>query len=113
MAKPVYYYTDPVAAVWMVKTYRLKIQAGPFCLQQESVPAFLEMLGRGVTCARYVVHPDSTAVFDPKAGDLVEEGGARPKVKKLAAKDFPLTGTSYEIIRRGGSPFFTPERATG
>ena len=112
MAKHAYFFTDPIAAVWMVRYHRFKIQAGPFCLQQESIDRFFEMLGRGVTCERFLVHPESIPLLEPKVGDLVEEGGVKPKVKKLAAKDFPLTGTSYEVIQRGGRAFIAPERAT-
>jgi hypothetical protein len=112
VAKHVYFFTDPLAAVWMVRHHRFKVQAGPFCLQPESIDRFFEMLGRGVACERYLVHPESIPLLEPKAGDLVEEGAARVKVKKLTAKDFPLTGTSYEVLQRGGRAFIAPERAT-
>lgn len=114
MTKAVYFYTDPIAALWMVRSYRMKLVAGTFCLQPESVDAFLEMLARGVRPERFVVHPDSVAVLDPKAGDVVEEtANAKTKVKRLAAKDFPLTGSGYAILQRTGKPFFAPERAGG
>ena len=110
MAKRTFFYTDPVAALWMVKTYRMKLLAGAFCLQSESIDAFLEMLGRGVRPERFIVSADSLPVLDPKVGDIVEEAGAKTKVKRLAAKDFPLTGTGYEILQRAGKPFFAPEK---
>ena len=108
MAKRTFFYTDPVAALWMVRTYRMKLSAGAFCLQPESVDAFLEMLGRGVRPNQFVVTADSLPLLDPKPGDVVEETGPKVKVKRLAAKDFPLTGTRYEILQRAGQPFFTP-----
>lgn len=112
MSKKVFFYTDPVAALWMVKAYRLKVMAGPFCLQPESVDAFLELLGRGVRPDRCVVSADSAPVFDPKVGDVVEEtAGGKLKVKRLAAKDFPLAGTAYVILHRSGRPFFPPQQA--
>ena len=114
MSKHVYFYTDPVAALWMVKTYRLKLQAGGFCLQPESLDAFLEQLGRGVRPERFVVLPDSVAALDPRAGDVVEEtANGKTKVKRLAAKDFPLTGTAYDILQRSGKAFIMPDRAGG
>ena len=112
MSKRVFYYTDPAAALWMVKTYRMKLLAGTFCLQPESVDAFLELLGKGARPERYVVSADSLPVLDPKLGDVVEEtANGKTKVKRLAAKDFPLTGSSYQILQRSGKPFFTPDRA--
>ena len=114
MSKRVFYYTDPAAALWMVKAYRMKLLAGTFCLQPESVDAFLEMLGKGARPERYVVAADSLPVLDPKVGDVVEEtANGKTKVKRLAAKDFPLTGTGYQILQRAGKPFFTPDRAEG
>lgn len=111
MASRNFYYTDPIAAVWMVKTYRMKLLAGTFCLQQESLDAFMEMLGRGVRPDRFVVSAESLPVLDPKLGDVVEEVGIKTKVKRLVAKDFPLTGMGYQILQRGGKPFFAPDNA--
>ncbi|MBP3956016.1 hypothetical protein J8F10_12040 [Gemmata sp. G18] len=111
MSKHTYFYTDPIAALWMVKTFRMKLVAGAFCLQPESIDAFIEQFGRGVRPERFVVHPDSLAVLDPKAGDVVEETGVKTKVKRLVAKDFPLTGIGYQILQRAGRPFFAPDRA--
>ena len=112
MAKRTFYYTDPAAALWMVKTFRLKLLAGNFCLQPESVDAFLEMLGKGIRPERFVVAADCVAVLEPKLGDVVEEVAAgKTKVKRLAAKDFPLTGMKYEILQRTGKAFIMPEGA--
>lgn len=33
MAQRTFDYTDPTAALWMCKTYRIKLLAGNFCLQ--------------------------------------------------------------------------------
>lgn len=114
MAKRTFFYTDAVAALWMVKTYRMKLLAGSFCLQPESVDAFLEMLGIGVRPERFVVSADSVPVLDPNPGDVVEETtNVKTKVKRLTAKDFPLTGMGYQILQRAGKPIFTPNRAEG
>ncbi len=107
---PRYYYTDPAAAVWMVQAFRLKVYAGTFCLQPESVDAFYELLGTGARHERYVVHPESVPLLDPKPGDVVEEQGNRTKLKKLVPANFPLTGAGYVILQRSGRPFFTPNR---
>ena len=112
MSKRVFYYTDPAAALWMVKAYRMKLLAGTFCMQPESVDAFLEMLGKGARPERYVVAADSLPVLDPKVGDVVEEtANGKTKVKRLAAKDFPLAGARYDILQRTGKPFFMPDKA--
>jgi hypothetical protein len=110
LAKRTFYYTDPAAALWMVRTFRLKLLAGTFCLQPESADAFLEMLGKGVRPERFVVAADSVSVLEPKHGDVVEEVAAgKTKVKRLAAKDFPLTGMTYDILQRTGKAFIMPE----
>jgi hypothetical protein len=110
--KKTFFYTDPVAALWMVKAYRLKLMAGQFCLQSESVDAFLDLLGRGVRPDRYLVTADSVPIFDPKVGDVVEEtANGKLKLKRLTAKDFPLTGSAYVILHRSGRPFFPPQQA--
>lgn len=112
MSKKVFFYTDPVTALWMVKSYRMKLMAGAFCLQSESVDAFLAMLGNGVRPDRLIVSADSVAMLDPKIGDVVEEtAGAKIKLKRLTAKDFPLAGSAYEIIQRSGRQFFPPEQS--
>jgi hypothetical protein len=110
VATRTYYYTDPAAALWMCRTYRMKLLAGNFCLQPESVDSFLEMLGRGARPERYVVSADCAGLLEPRVGDVVEEvANGKTKVKRLAAKDFPLTGTKYEILQRTGKAFIPPE----
>ena len=114
MSKHVYFYTDPFAALWMAKTYRMKLQAGSFCVQPESLDSFVEQFGRGVRPDRFVVLPDSVAILDPKIGDVVEEtANGKTKVKRLASKDFPLTGMNYDILYRSGKACMMPERAGG
>lgn len=110
MAIRTFYYTDPAAALWMCKTYRMKLLAGNFCLQPESVDAFLEMLGKGTRPERFVVAADCVGMLEPKVGDVVEEvASGKTKVKRLATKDFPLTGMKYDILHRTGKAFIMPE----
>ena len=73
MAQRTFYYTDPAAALWMCKTYRMELLAGNFCLQPESVDSFLEMLGKGTRPERFVVSADCVGMLEPKVGDVVEE----------------------------------------
>jgi hypothetical protein len=110
VARNRYFFTDPAAAVWMVKAFRFKVMAGSFCLQPESVDAFFQLLAGGARHERYEVHPESVPLLDPKPGDVVEESGARTKLKKLVPANFPLTGTGYVILQRSGRPFFTPTK---
>ena len=107
-----FYCADPAAALWMVRAYRMKLSAGAFCLKPERVDAFLDMLGRGARPERYVVSADSLAVLDPKVGmSSRRRPTGKTKVKRLAAKDFPLAGTRYDILQRSGKPFFMPDKA--
>lgn len=112
MTKRNYFYTDPAAAFWMCKTYRMKLLVGNFCLQPESTDTFLQMLGTGSRPDKFVVSADCVAMLEPKVGDVVEEvANGKTKVKRLAAKDFPLTGLKYEILQRAGKAFIMPENA--
>ena len=110
MARHRYFFSDPAAALWMVKAFRFKVMAGTFCLQQESVDAFYALLASGAKVEKFEVHPESIPLLEPKPGDVVEEFGARTKLKKLTPANFPLTGAGYVILRRSGRPFFTPNR---
>jgi hypothetical protein len=105
-----YYFTDPAAAVWMVRAFRFKVMAGPFCLQPESIDAFYQLLAGGTRPDKYEVHPESVPLLEPKPGDIVEEQGNRTRLKRLVPANFPLTGTGYVILQRSGRPFFTPTR---
>jgi hypothetical protein len=110
VAQRVFYYTDAAAALWMCKAYRMKLLAGNFCLQPESVDVFLEMLGKETRPERFVVSADCVGMLEPKVGDVVEEvANGKTKVKRLVAKDFPLTGIKYDILQRTGKAFIIPE----
>src|SRR5215218_651122 len=110
MAQRTFSYTDPVAALWMCRTYRMRLLAGNFCLQPESIDAFIEMLGKGTRPERFVVAADCVGMLEPKVGDVVEEvASGKTRVKRLAAKDFPLTGIKCDILQRTGKAFIMPE----
>lgn len=110
VARQRHFFTDPAAALWMVKAFRFKVMAGTFCLQQESVDAFYSLLAGGAKIEKFEVHSESIPLLEPKPGDVVEELGARTKLKKLTPANFPLTGTGYVILQRSGRPFFTPNK---
>ena len=107
-----YFYADPLAAAWMTKHFRMKLVAGDFCLQPESVPAFLRKLGDGFTADRIFAHPESLPLLEPKVGDVVEDD-SRSKVRRLTAAHFPYQATLRQILQRNGKPFHWPERADG
>jgi hypothetical protein len=104
-----YFYSDPLAAVWMAKHFRMKLAAGGFCLMPESVDAFLQRLGSGVNGERYVDHPDSAPLLDPRPGDLVEDD-IRSKVRVLTPAHFPYKAALHRIVQRNGRPFHWPEK---
>jgi hypothetical protein len=105
-----YFFTDPAAALWMVKAFRFKVMAGTFCLLPESVDAVYSLLAGGAKIDKFEAHPESVPLLEPKPGDVVEESGARTKLKKSAPANLPLTGSGYVILQRSGRPFFTPNR---
>ena len=71
MSGRAFFYTDPVAALWMAKTYRMKLTAGGFCLQPES----LDAVGAGARPDRFVVSADCVSVLEPRVGDALSAGG--------------------------------------
>ena len=109
---PKYYYTDPIAAYWMAKHFRMKLVAGSFCLQHESADTFLRLLGEGLSVDKFTVHPESVGLLEPKAGDVVEDD-SRAKVRTLTAAHFPYSAALRQILRRNGRVFFHPEKAEG
>jgi hypothetical protein len=104
-----YFYADPLAAVWMARHFRMKLAVGGFCLMPESVDAFLQRLGGGVSGERYVVHADSVSLLDPRPGDLVEDD-SRSKVRVLTPAHFPYKAALQRIVQRNGRVFHWPEK---
>lgn len=104
-----YFYTDPVAAAWMAKHFRLKLTAGSFCLQAESVDTFLRRLAEGMEVDKIVVHADSVGLLEPKVGDMVEDD-SRAKVRVLAAQHFPYEANLKQIVQRNGRAFIFPAK---
>lgn len=109
MIVPRHYYTDPLAAVWMAKHFRMKLLAGTFCLQHESVDTFLRLLAEGFPFERMVLHPESVELLEPRIGDVVEDD-SRAKVRTLTAAHFPYAATLRRILLRGGRAFIAPEK---
>jgi hypothetical protein len=68
------------------------------------------MLGQGTRPERFIISADCVGMLEPKVGDMVEElANGKTKVKRLAAKDFPLAGIKYDILQRTGKAFIMPE----
>jgi hypothetical protein len=109
---PRFYYTDAFAALWMAKHFRMKLLAGKFCLQQESIETFLRLLAEGLPVEKLLVHPESVGVLEPKIGDVVEDD-SRAKVRVLTTAHFPYEANLRQILRRGGRPFIFPEKSEG
>jgi hypothetical protein len=117
-----HYYNDPLAAAWMAKHHKFKLQYADIggamhdldcrtMLQDE-----LEIPSNPRLCRVYV-HPDSAPLLEPEGTDLCEVeyddgfcncrvvenwgysqlSGKRPELKLIA------------ILRRRGKPFFMPD----
>ncbi|QEL16783.1 hypothetical protein [Limnoglobus roseus] len=104
-----YFYKDPIAAAWMAKHFRMKLLAGKFTLQAESVDTFLRLLAEGMEIDTIVVQKESIPLLDPKVGDMVEDDG-RGKLRILTEQHFPYTANLKQIVQRNGRAFIFPSQ---
>src|SRR5262245_10400180 len=117
-----YFYTDSLAAAWMAKHFRMKIETGGKAANVEAAyTTFPEVLlmeeFRG---KRLYVHPDSLRLLDPQEGDegvdaigrqvIYMEGNWRvPVPAELEFIGKLITILRVKIDKRGGAAFIAPE----
>ena len=133
---PRYFYVDPLAAAWMAHRHGFHFEHTPFSSYNESggfctkITIYHAEPGQ----PKFYVHPDSVALLEPQAGDLVfydnlHGGEAWDEFKCLispADERYPYIDTAEtlmlmdsgehpyrkelrRIIQRNGIPFMWPE----
>lgn len=124
-----YFYTDPLAAAWMAKHFRMRFQEtyNNHATYVEVPPAAIRAQSSHTSVQPVYIHPDSLHLLEPQVGDLVlarndfaqylafvqEDGLAKcnhimPQVMLSQSEDCPFRVTS--IIQRNGIAFHWPER---
>lgn len=102
-----YFYTDPLAAAWMARTYGVIFEdyAG-FRFKEEDTFWHLEPL------RKLFVHKDSIHLFEPKNGDIGDIEGWGPVTfsrDRWISGGIVISNGIYKIIQRNGIAFMWPE----
>lgn len=108
-----YYYTDPLAAAWMIKHHGVHFDNGDNLRSAcEAIGIDGENVSKG---GAFYVHPDSMGVFEPREGDVLFPRGEKGcgiivadsqtmlEMAKLMPREW------YKIIQRNGKAFIWPE----
>lgn len=125
------YYSDPLAAAYMVREYQVKII-------REGIKSVIDKHGEFYSCKslaghifnkyntkeKYYIHPDSYHIFKPKAGDLIRafsrswsgDGELISYVREDLGTDqfliednvFVWSSKFLNTIERGNKLFFQP-----
>lgn len=117
-----YFYTDPLAAAWMVKNFGMKLQSinnGPvqFSMDEESEIPKYEMIGEmedkygWEVINKAYIHPDSVHLLEPQKGDrLLWRGYGRTEWKyEEAYTHTTMKGWEFLILQRNDKAFMWPE----
>jgi hypothetical protein len=132
--KPRFFYTDPLAAAWMAKTYGMQFSRS----KGEGVYAHRTLCDwdwnhNTHKPARFYIHPDSLTLLNPQVGDIVSvgslalaaDGSGQAWLDQngpygvwiefeggfFGIDDTALTwNPASKIIQRDGKPFFWPLR---
>lgn len=127
-----YFYTDPIAAAFMVREYGVEVTANKEGGGQTEPITWdllwaIETIRSEEDYERYYVHPDSHHIFEPQVGDFYQDedpnGISIERITKVDKIDKTYEATSDygndahwyygeelpKIIQRNGNPFFAPE----
>lgn len=122
-----YFYTDPLAAAWMSKHFRMRFRiksAEEGTFQEAYIEAYANHIhwspvGWMGCDQRFYIHPDSLYLLEPRLGDIGEpvldsvfghfDAVRLSTAHELAETISPLPKFS-RIIQRNGVAFMWPER---
>ena len=113
------YYTDPLAAAWMAKHFRMNFHTGggDFCkFQLHATGQGYREQHFGLNADRWYIHPDSRHLLEPAVLDLCliqVEGEAEEDTCFLWDLDLVARGIHRvkRIIERDGVAFMWPQSA--
>jgi hypothetical protein len=128
-----YYYTDPLAAAWMSKHFGMRFATLPSLSMTPWYGLWLDgyefkfesdIYTASKGNIRYVVHPDSLSILEPKAGDLAQiefglvyvnsgRGGVIHSAwmaNSAPNEEYQGEMIASRILTRNGIPFMWPEK---
>lgn len=110
------YYTDPLAASYMARHFRMKIEQIQgfhlsYVFDRNGFPQKMPSNHEG---DKYYVHPGSMKLLEPQDRDLIQEEdghltGLYFFCKEQFDKEGFALGDGYRVIQRNGTPFMWPE----
>lgn len=111
------YYTDPLAAGWMIKYHKITYICDiSNCIHQdnnkhiETFEHFRKSPYIHFTNNKWIIHPDSLHLLEPKAGDLVQFGVDNYGMWRDLGHQYHPSFSGIPIIQRDGIPFIWPEK---
>jgi len=109
-----FFYTDPLAAAWMAKHFKMDIRIddpdGKVFLETTLIHGLREWRDAisASTGYKFYIHPDSLHLLDPRRDDLVTadwyEGTMLWEVDEVGDID-----AGWVVLRRSNKPFHWPE----
>lgn len=105
-----YFYTDPLAAAWMVQHFGMRFD----CKEAETpwdICASTMCQTLTDDDEPFYIHPESLPLLAPRAGDLILHKNKAQIVTEgdLGAARYCVDALGAFIIQRDGKPYFWPE----
>ena len=103
-----YFYTDPLAAMWMAKKFGMR-----YCVPNGSSQTLRNLLcdPRFKWEAGVIIHHDSLHLLEPRVGDVMGGFALLEIASDMCLnmlKQHKLDGNEFIIIQRNGIPFMWP-----
>lgn len=114
-----YFYTDPIAAAWMVRHHDMKVMAevttGNGKREQKPIPLWawgrvIENWAMSAYEERFYISPESLPILEPKAGDVVQFGDDHFGVFIEPEPEYRPNFSGIRIIERNGVAFHWPQK---
>jgi hypothetical protein len=110
-----FFYTDPLAAIWMAKHFGMMFTDDSIWGYQpgKSIIDLLDSVMKGPVEAKIYTHPDSLTLLEPQVDDCCEWIGSPDKrhYSEFCEEDNDFGGRieCLRIVARNGIPFMWPE----
>lgn len=110
-----YFYTDPLAAAWMAKHFRVNFRNGDhemlvLAVSDGEVTWFVRHSNPPLRYIEeeYYIHPDSLHLLNPQVEDIIFNDTSLMGCSQVGICKGSMEN-GFRIIQRDGKPFFWPE----